>query len=501
MARQAHRRARRTWPQRLLLAVNVLLVVACLGSAAALTKVRTTLQSVPVVDVGSSLNAQVEVSEPRNFLIIGTDSAARLDRDDPVTKGRVMNGARLADVIMVLRVDPRDGSARLLSIPRDSRVALAPDGRYDRINAAIAGANGPRNLVQTIKRNFGISVDNYVEVDFAAFQDLVEVLRGVPVYFAVPVRDRNTGLMVEEPGCIELGSRQALAYARSRHFEFQDERGRWRTDGTGDLGRITRQQDFIKRALGRASDRGIRNPSTAVGLVDAAASAVVLDDTLSAGTILDLLNQFRSFNPDDLLTEQVPTTSGERGGVAYQDVEWEAARPLLAGFWGIDLAEGTKVDDVIVDVRATSADAEAAATAVAQLDAFGFDAEVLTSRSSTSTTTITYGPDGREAARHLARHLPVVPRAVLDDDIVGPRVVLTVGRDFQGVREQPVGDAELPADYLPAPTTTTAPPVMEDPGAPGDDTTTTTVIEDGAPPDAPPPGVVPTDPERAAACR
>jgi len=30
----------------------------------------------------------------------------------------------------------------------------------------IAGADGPQNLVQTIKRNFGISIDNYVEVDF-----------------------------------------------------------------------------------------------------------------------------------------------------------------------------------------------------------------------------------------------------------------------------------------------------------------------------------------------
>jgi LCP family protein required for cell wall assembly len=499
VARTRYRRPRRTWPQRLLLGVNALLVLACLGAAAALTEVRTTLQSVPVVDVGASLGEPAKVTEPRNFLIIGTDSAARLDRSDPVTKGRTMSGQRLADVIMILRVDPRDGSARLLSIPRDSRVALAPDGRYDRINAAIAGANGPRNLVQTIKRNFGISVDNYVEVDFAAFRDLVEVLNGVPVHFAVPVRDRNTGLAVEEAGCIELDPRQALAYARSRHFEFYD-RGRWRTDGTGDLGRITRQQDFIKRALRRASDIGIRNPSTAVGLVDAAASAVVLDDTLSAGTILDLLTQFRTFNPDALLTEQVPTSSGARGGVAYQDVEWDAARPLLEPFWGIDPAQGVQPGDVIVDVRAGNAETGAGTLAVERLDAAGFDAELLASRSSTATTTITYGPEGREAARQLARHLQVVPRAVLDDEIVGPRVVLTVGRDFEGVRDQPLADAELPADYLPAPTTTTteAPP---GPTSPAEDSTTTTVIVDGAPPDAPPPGVVPTDPERAAACR
>lgn len=483
------------------------LVVACLGTAAALTKVRTTLQSLPVVDVGSALDEPVAVTEPRNFLIIGTDSAARLDRSDPVTRGRAMNGQQLADVIMILRVDPRDGSARLLSIPRDSRVALAPDGRMDRINAAIAGANGPRNLVQTIKRNFGISIDNYVQVDFAAFQELVEVLGGVPAYFSVPVRDRNTGLLVEDPGCIELGPQQALAYARSRHLEFFD-KGRWRTDGTGDLGRITRQQDFIKRAMRRASDIGIRNPSTAVGIVNAASSAVVLDDTLNGGTILDLLNQFRSFNPDDLVTEQVPTHPAPRGGVAYQEVDWADALPMLAPFWGIDPSRGVQPGDVIVDVQRSAADAEAGNAAVEELDAAGFDAEAIEVRAAPTATTITYGPGGREAALQLARHLESVPKVQLDEEVVGPRVVLSIGRDFTGIRSEPIDASQLPSDLLPPepeePSTDGAPadpdPGAEAPAEPGDDTTTTTVVE-GVPPDAPPPGILPTDPEQAAACR
>ena len=126
----------RTWPQRILIGVNVLLVVACLGVAAGLTKVRTTLEQVPVVDVGGALSAPVDVGQPRNILIIGTDSHKGLDKSDPVVKGR-LEGENLADVIMVLRVDPTDGSARLLSIPRDSRVEL-PDGSKQRINAAIA---------------------------------------------------------------------------------------------------------------------------------------------------------------------------------------------------------------------------------------------------------------------------------------------------------------------------------------------------------------------------
>lgn len=476
----------------MLIGVNVVLVVACLGAAWGLTKVRTTLEQVPVVDVGSSLSSPVDVESPRNILIIGTDSQKGLDPKDPIVKGRDP-GENLADVIMILRIDPKDGTARLLSIPRDSRVEL-PDGSMQRINAAIAGPQGPKTLVQTIKRNFGISIDNYVQINFAAFKGLVEVLGGVPVYFTTPVRDRNTGLYVDEPGCQMLDPSQALAYARSRHFEFQ-QNGKWKTDGTGDLGRITRQQDFIKRALRRASDKGIRNPSTANGLVDAAVQAVVLDDTLNVGTILGLLGEFRSFNPDDLQTRQVPTESAPRNGVAYQDVVWDQALPLLVPFWSTGGKE-LQPSGVIVDVQGATKVSSSLEGLASKLDESGFDAEAVESRGSGGLATITYGPYGRDAAVLLARYLQTPPKLVEDDSLMGFRVVLDVGTSVPEVRSQPLAVDQLPAGYVPTTTTTTtvAP-------ATGSTATTTTVIDEGAPPDTTPPGVVPTDPEKAAACR
>jgi len=50
---------------------------------------------------------------------------------------------------------------------------------------------------------------------------------------------------------VPLGGDQALAYVRSRHFQYQ-EHGVWKSDGRGDLVRIERQQDFIRRALREA---------------------------------------------------------------------------------------------------------------------------------------------------------------------------------------------------------------------------------------------------------
>ena len=172
-----------------------------------------------------------------------------------------------SDTMMVLRVDPKTDEAILLSLPRDCG-CRSPAAANQRINTAIQ-IGGPAKLIDTIEADFGIPINHYVQVDFAGFQELVDALGGVQVYFATPVRDRSSGLDIPEPGCITLDATQALGYVRSRHYQYYED-GRWRSDATSDLGRISRQQDFIMRALRRAVEKGVRNPVTLDSLVDAA---------------------------------------------------------------------------------------------------------------------------------------------------------------------------------------------------------------------------------------
>jgi LCP family protein required for cell wall assembly len=512
---------RRTWPQRLLLTFNAVLAVACLAAAAGLTVFEEKLSRVSTVAIDSPDAQPVEVSEPRNILIIGTDSAANLDEDDPVGNGRT--GERLADVIMILRIEPDSGTAQLISIPRDTRVEL-PSGEMTKINGAVWDVDGPLNLIRTIKRNFGISIDNYVQVDFAAFKDLVEQLGGVPVYFEVPVRDLKTGLNVTEPGCITLDPVQALAYARSRHFQFKLD-GKWRYDQTGDLGRITRQQDFIKRSMRRASDKGLRNPGTAFGLVDAGVQSVVMDQSLNVGIILELVDVFRTFNPDELATQQIVTYSKDRGGISYQEVDWDETLPLLVPFWGYDESQQLAAADVIVDVAGTRDQQESLGLVVASLDQRGFDADSMTTRKSASATSITYGQGGFPAAQLLAAQLVDTAAMVFDEDVVGPRLVLNLGRQFGGLRDTPLAIEELPVElqepeegYNPfltgvvaeeTPVPPAEAPEQVAPETPATDapTSETTLPADQDPAfleaaeaEGAPPGIVPSDPAKAAAC-
>jgi LCP family protein required for cell wall assembly len=244
--------------------------------------------------------AQPTDSRPRNFLLTGSDGGACVDPGDTTAGGigdRTTLGER-SDTIMILRVDPATTNVALLSFPRDLWVNIAGTNRQSRINSAFR-ADDPDRLVRTIYDNFAIPVDHYVNVNFCAFKRIVDAVGGVQVPFEYATRDEKTGFRIPGPGCYALDGSQALAYVRSRsgYRYFDTNRQQWLADPTGDIGRIGRQQDFLRRSMQRALDRGRTNPAVATQLLNAALDNVITDDKLTPRDLLDLANAMRNVNP------------------------------------------------------------------------------------------------------------------------------------------------------------------------------------------------------------
>ena len=80
----------------------------------------------------------------------------------------------------------------MLSFPRDLWVKIPGHGTQ-RINGAYS-RDDPQLLIDTIKNEFGVGVDHYIQIDFCAFQRIVEGVGGVSVPLPYPVRDTSTGL-------------------------------------------------------------------------------------------------------------------------------------------------------------------------------------------------------------------------------------------------------------------------------------------------------------------
>jgi len=151
-------------------------------------------------------------------------------------------GAPRSDTLMLLTIDPVQKTAAMLSIPRDMWVNI-PGFGYNKINAAYADGEanklpggGPALAMKTVESFLGIETQYYLQVDFQAFEKLIDTIGGidvnVPSTITVdPLGQHNTTIL--QPGLQHLDGPLALAYARMRHT------------ANDDLDRADRQQQVI----------------------------------------------------------------------------------------------------------------------------------------------------------------------------------------------------------------------------------------------------------------
>jgi LCP family protein required for cell wall assembly len=436
--------------------VNLVLIMAALATAGGLAYVYTRSTEIQRVELGNVLTDEpVVAGEPQNYLIIGVDNAAPGEPGFRPELGASMR----SDTIIVLRIDPQSEQAALLSFPRDLYVRI-PDAGRDRINAAVQ-FGGPERLIATIEQNYEIPIHHYLSVNLDGFKQLVELLDGIPVYFPEPARDDRSGLDVPQPGCVVLDPEQALAYARARAFEvFRD--GRWRVDGSGDLGRIARQQHFIRRALETAIARGARNPLVLRHLLEAGVGSVQLDQALTVEDLVDLSGRFRSFNPETLVMYSLPVVDDVVGGSDVLRLVESEAQPVFDVFRGAEAA--LLPSGVQLAVLNGTGAAGRAGQAAAELQAVGFvvppGASADAERFDFARTVVRFEPGYEAQAALLQSYIaaPVDLEPVADLDAAP--VVVVVGGDWAGVLQQPREASPVPA----APTTTGVEPSPETPG-------------------------------------
>ena len=168
---------------------------------------------------------QSTTSEPLDVLVLGVDKSA----------GPEGAGSSRSDTMMLVRVTPATGEVKLLSVPRDLYVEIEP-GVNDKINSAYAygGVDQARSVMEGLT---GVTVDNYVIVDFEGFKDVIDAIGGVKVDVG---HDAFPEKWHMGEGVQRLGGRKALFYAR------------YRGTPRADLDRIDHQQKLLAALRKRA---------------------------------------------------------------------------------------------------------------------------------------------------------------------------------------------------------------------------------------------------------
>jgi LCP family protein required for cell wall assembly len=429
------------------LAVGVLLVMVSLTGAAGAVWLMRKIGSVDRADVNVDA---VAAGEPSNYLVVGSDTRATSDGEFGDT------GGQRSDTIMIVRLDPQAEQASVLSLPRDLMVPIAghDSSQLEKLNSAYAESN--QTLIDTIRLNFGVEINHYIVIDFVGFQRLVDAVGGVPIWTDRALKDEESGLYVDQLGCVTLSGDQALAYARSRHLQYMTEDGDWsREDPLADLGRIERQQIFIRTALTKALQ--IRNPVTVTELIGIGVDSVTLDPDTDP---FDLADQFSDFNLDNLqsvslpVIDLVPEVSVQMDPVHAPSVlavfRGEDPNDVPAGTITVDVQNGTGVDNQAND-------------AAAAFQAVGFQLGERTDypEQPLALTTVFHRSDEELIGTRVARHITGGAQLQVDDELEPGHVIVATGQDFTTIHMQPTPLEEM--------TTTTVA------GAPagGDETTTT----------------------------
>jgi LCP family protein required for cell wall assembly len=201
---------------------------------------------------------------------------------------------------MLVHIPASRQSVQIVSLPRDSwvRVPGYPgdvDGRA-KINASFSWG-GPALAVRTVQKLTSLHVDHVAMIDWNGFKDLVDVVGGVRIYIPKTFTD-DAQHVTWTQGWHDFNGYQALQYVRTRHGLVD-----------GDLGRIQRQQNFLRTILAAVLARGpFSNPITLAKIIGTFSEFIQVDNTWSAGDLRTLGFAMRNVSSSNVTFTTAPVS-------------------------------------------------------------------------------------------------------------------------------------------------------------------------------------------------
>ncbi|SFW35144.1 LCP family protein [Selenomonas ruminantium] len=253
----------------------------------------------------------ITAKDKATIMIMGVD-----ERDDDV--GR-------SDTLMIASIDPKTNQASLLSVPRDTRVKIKGHG-FDKVNAAYA--YGKEKLSQdTVENLLGVNIDHYIIINTKSFKKIIDAIGGIDI--DVPKRmhyedpwDDDGGLIIDfQPGMQHMDGAKAVTYVRYR-------------DEEGDLGRIRRQQDFMRACMDKIVSPAIipKLPSVIKEVMDS------IQTDLTFRQLLEFAGTLKQSKENGLKTDMVPGRPLYIDGISYWIPNLNKLRMTVADTLGVSLS-------------------------------------------------------------------------------------------------------------------------------------------------------------------
>lgn len=259
------------------------------------------------VDWGEDQGTVIEASDNMvNILLIGQDA-------------RPGQGRSRSDSMILVTFNKEKKTITMTSFLRDMYVQI-PGYYHTKMNAAYA-LGGMELLDATLEQNFGVRPDGNVEVNFARFAEVIDLLGGVDMELRQDEANyinRETGRNILNAGMQHLDGEQALQYSRIRYL-----------DPDADFSRTNRQRKVITALIEKFRDTKL---TTLLGLLDDLLPMITTD--MSNKEILDLAKDLFPMLADCTIVSQRVPADGEYYFATINQMscivaDMDAARQLL----------------------------------------------------------------------------------------------------------------------------------------------------------------------------
>lgn len=245
-----------------------------------------------------------------NVLFLG------IDRTEAREKTRVTSAS---DTIMLARINLDSKTVKVLSIPRDTYAYIPVTDTMDKMNSAYAYGALQGKAVKSIKDAMiyllgdDCRIDYYFTLDMEPIPDIIDDLGGVEVNVEIDMQSHGVNLI---KGLQVLDGKSAYDYLR------------WRYADDGDIGRIRRQQGFIKALFSKLKASDMENELLRIIL----SYGDYINTDLGLEQIDNIIQLCAGISEEDIQFYVLPGEGKDMNDISYWMVNEEKMKEVLVKF-------------------------------------------------------------------------------------------------------------------------------------------------------------------------
>jgi LCP family protein required for cell wall assembly len=434
---------------------GAILAVTAVGAGA--TAVLNQLEgNITALDVSEQTGSSIESTDsvvidettgetaPFNVLLMGSDSRVGKDNRGYGSAAEFGTSER-SDTTILLHVNADRSAATAVSIPRDTLITL-PQCKVDgktvgggtgKFNEAMT-LGGPGCTLKAVEEMSGMTIDNFMVIDFGAFKRITEAIGGVEICLSEPVNDPLSGLKLDAGTHIVSGE-EALAFVRAR-----------KTLGDGsDTSRIRRQQAFLSSMARQVLSSGtLLNPASLLGVLNAATESLTADPQLAnIDNLRELAVSMKDLRPGDITFTTLPWYPAGDGANVLMNKK--KAKPLFRSMindtpWPPKAANDqpllrTAPQDIRVEIINGTGIKGAGKKAKKELRSEGFNVVNVKNGPTVAQTTLIYDPGWDVSAKTIAYSAGATIQETQKGN--GATMQLIIGPDFTVAKPVTISEA------------------------------------------------------------